>query len=117
MKTFEKLRAWKLGHEIVLEIYHTTVDFPKSEIYGLTSQLRRAALSVPANIAEGRARGSTKDFLRFLRIARGSLEETEYLLLAAQDIGFLQPLDYKRITALTSELCAVLNGLSISLKD
>ena len=115
MRTFEKLRAWQLGHELVLRVYKDTTDFPKQEVYGLTSQIRRSALSVPTNIAEGRARGATKDFVRFLKIARGSLEETEYLLLAARDLGYLPEAQYQSITKLSSELSAILNGLISSL--
>ena len=71
MMTFEKLTAWKKAHDLALMVYKNTLYFPKDEIYGLTSQLRRASLSVPTNIVEGRARGSTVDFIRFLKIARG----------------------------------------------
>jgi four helix bundle protein len=114
--TLDKLKAWKLAHEIVLMVYKETILFPKEEMYGITSQIRRSALSVPANIAEGRARGSTKDFLRFLRIARGSLEEMEYFLLASRDLGFLSESRYKALAVKTSELSAILNGLISSLR-
>ncbi len=94
MFTFEKLAVWQKAHNLVLSIYSSTLSFPKEEMYGLTSQLRRASISIPTNIVEGRARGSTPDFIRFLRIARGSLEETEYLLLAARDLQYLPQESY-----------------------
>lgn len=77
MKPYEKILAWRLAHQLTKEIYIMTIRFPKEEMYGLVSQLKRASLSIPTNIVEGRARGSTKEFIRFLYIARASLEESE----------------------------------------
>ncbi len=81
-----KLIVWQKSHELVLKIYKITKDFPKDEMYGLTSQIRRASVSIPSNIAEGKARGSNKEYKRFLLMARGSLEETKYQLLLAKDL-------------------------------
>ncbi len=89
-KTFQDLIVWQKGHQLVLKIYRSSANFPKIEIYGLTQQLRRAAVSVPANIAEGFKKRSKSDKARFLNIAQGSLEETRYYLLLARDLDYLQ---------------------------
>ena len=116
MKTYEKIIAWQLAHRLTKDIYTTTSKFPKEEMYGLVSQLRRAAISIAANIVEGRARGSTKEFLRFLLISRGSLEEVEYLLYAAHDLHFIDHKGYSTLSRQTGELSAVLNGLIVSIR-
>jgi four helix bundle protein len=87
-KTFEDLNAWRRSHEFVLEVYRLTESFPKSELYGLTSQLRRAAVSIPANIAEGFKKTGKLDKLRFLNTSQGSLEECRYYLLLATDLHY-----------------------------
>ncbi len=86
--TFKDLRVWKKAHELVLEIYKLTENFPKREMYSLTSQLRRSAVSIPANIAEGHKKSGLADKVRFLNIAQGSLEETRYYLILAQDLAY-----------------------------
>ena len=83
------LEVWKRGHQFTLDIYRATRGFPKDELYGLTTQLRRAAISIPANLAEGGARQSRREFLQFCYIARGSASEIAYLLLVASDLGML----------------------------
>ena len=90
MQRFTDLKVWQEGHALVLEIYRASAGFPSEERYGLTSQLRRAALSIPTNIAEGSKRQSNPEYARFLNISEASLAETEYLLLVARDLGFLQ---------------------------
>jgi len=87
-KSFQDLIVWKKAHEMVLDVYRQSTDFPKSEIYGLTSQLRRSAISVPANIAEGFKKKGKADKLKFLNIAQGSLEETRYFLILAADLKY-----------------------------
>ena len=87
-KNFRSLKVWQLGMQIVEEAYRLSRQFPKSETYGLCSQLQRAAVSVPANIAEGHAMGSSKGFLRFLAIAQGSLAELETHLLLAERLKY-----------------------------
>jgi len=87
-KSFQDLIVWRKAHKFVLGIYHYTGKFPKSEIYGLTSQLRRAAVSIPANIAEGFKRKGKTDKLRFFNIAHASLEESRYYLILANDLGY-----------------------------
>jgi len=84
------LDVWKKAIEFVAEIYKITRNFPKDEIYGLTSQIRRAAVSIPSNIAEGAARNSTKEFIQFLYIALGSSAETETQLIIAKEIGYVE---------------------------
>jgi four helix bundle protein len=100
----------------VLDIYRCTQVFPKIEIYGLTSQLRRAAVSVPSNIAEGQARLSTGEFKHFLGNARGSLVEVETQIQIARDLGYLEPQASEIILASAAEIGRILNGLLASLK-
>lgn len=87
-KTFQDLIVWQKAHHFVLSVYHFTNCFPKSEIYGLTSQFRRAAISIPANIAEGFKKKGANDKVRFMNIAQGSLEECRYYLILANDLGY-----------------------------
>ncbi len=89
MANYRNLLAWRKAHELAVSIYHHTENFPHQEKYGLTSQLRRAALSVPTNIVEGYSRLSKRELVHFIDIARGSLAEVEYLIEFASDIGFL----------------------------
>jgi four helix bundle protein len=87
-KTFKDLVVWKKSHEFVLETYRFTASFPKRESYGLTSQMRRAALSIPANIAEGFKKRTKSDKARFMNIAQGSVEESRYYLILSKDLGY-----------------------------
>jgi four helix bundle protein len=87
-KTFQDLLVWRKAHELVLAVYKLTAAFPKSETYGLSLQVRRSAVSVPANIAEGFRRRSRTEKARFLNIAESSLEETRYFLILARDLGY-----------------------------
>ncbi len=89
MQDFRKLKVWQDSHALVRDLYEASGGFPARERYGLTSQLRRAAVSVPTNIAEGCGRNSRRDFSRFLQIAMGSASEVEYLLLLARDLDYL----------------------------
>ncbi|RLC47451.1 MAG: four helix bundle protein [Candidatus Cloacimonadota bacterium] len=93
VRTHKDLDVWKLGIELVEKIYKATIGFPKEEIYGLTSQMRRAAVSIPSNIAEGAARNSEKEFIQFLYISLGSLSELETQVIIANKIGYLDSLD------------------------
>jgi four helix bundle protein len=88
------LRVWQESHQLVLKIYEVTASFPKTEVYGLVDQLKRASYSIPANIVEGQARNTTKDYLHFLFNARGSLEETRYFLLLSKDLSFITQVVY-----------------------
>lgn len=87
-KVFTDLIVWQKAHQFVLEVYRYTESFPKTEVYGLTAQFRRAAVSIPANIAEGFRKRSNPDKARFYNIAQGSLEECRYYLILAADLGF-----------------------------
>src|SRR5690606_15035286 len=89
MKTHKDLDVWKLSVELVLDIYKITKNFPKEEIYGLTSQIRRSAISIPSNIAEGAGRNSKKEYVHFLYNSMGSLSELETQLMIAEKIGYL----------------------------
>lgn len=102
--TYKNLKVWQKADELAFEIYKRTKAFPKDEIYGITSQLRRAALSVPTNIVEGYARKGDKELSRFVNIAMGSLAETEYLLEFSQRLGYIQGNEYKRIEGLRKEV-------------
>ncbi|HVV53814.1 MAG TPA: four helix bundle protein [Mucilaginibacter sp.] len=89
MQNFRELFLWQEAHQLVLDVYKLSEHFPKSETFGLTSQLRRAAVSIPCNIAEGCGRYTPKDFANFLQIALGSTNETDYLTLLSRDLGYL----------------------------
>lgn len=90
MKDFKKLLIWEKSHQLTLRIYETTKTFPSFELYGLTSQLRRAVSSIPTNIAEGCGKNSDKDFGRYLSIAAGSASEVQYLLILTRDLKYLE---------------------------
>jgi four helix bundle protein len=111
MQDFRELKVWQRAHELVLQIYRSTAAFPDNERYGVTSQLRRAAVSIAANIAEGCRRGSDADFARFLQIAIGSASEVEYFLILARDLGYLEPREYESINVDMQEVGRMLNGL------
>ena len=90
MRDFRELKVWEKSHLLTLAIYKATAEFPREELYGLTSQIRRSTASIPANIAEGCGRNGKKEFARFLQIAFGSASETDYHLLLARDLNFLK---------------------------
>ncbi|WP_078429767.1 four helix bundle protein [Alkalihalobacterium alkalinitrilicum] len=110
-----KLIVWQKSHQLVLNVYKITKDFPKDEQYGLTSQIRRAAVSVPSNIVEGKARGSNKEYKRFLLIARGSLEEVKYQMLLAKELKYINIEDYEELSKRANEIGKMLNGIIRSL--
>lgn len=111
MQDFRDLKVWQRAHEFVLAAYRATSAFPDLERYGLTSQLRRAAVSVPGNIAEGAMGSSDADFARFLHVAIGSASEVDYYLLLARDLGYLNQRDYERLDTEIQEIRRMLNGL------
>ncbi len=98
MQDFRNLKVWEKGHQLTLKVYQVTSSFPKSELYGLTSQLRRACASIPANIAEGCCRNGDAEFKRFLQIAMSSASEAEYHLLLSRDLGYLKNQDYEYLS-------------------
>jgi len=120
MQDFKKLTVWKKSHLLTLDIYKVTVSFPKSEIYGLTSQMRRACISVSANIAEGCCRGTDPEFSHFLKIALGSASELEYHLLLSHELHFLQLDAYNSLSVQVNEvkrmLISFINKLKVSTK-
>ncbi|WP_350342391.1 four helix bundle protein [Proteinivorax tanatarense] len=106
-----KLQVHQKSHKLVLKVYAITKEFPKEEQFGLTSQMRRAAVSVPSNISEGKARGSNKDYRRFLLMSRGSLAELTYQLLLAKDLKYIEADQYEDLLNLADEVGKMLNGL------
>ncbi len=116
MKDFRQLKVWQKAHALTLEVYRITGEFPRSERYGLTSQLRRSVSSVPSNIAEGCGRGTDADFARFLQIALGSASEVEYQLLLAHDLRFLSPPVHQAAAERTTEVKRMLTSLLRKLK-
>ena len=116
MKDFRNLKVWERSHELVLEIYRISNTFPKSELFGFTSQLRRSCISIPANSAEGCGRGSDADFGRFLQIAAGSASETEHHLLLAHNLGYIKGDDYINLSQNIIEIKQMLATLIKKLK-
>jgi len=114
-KSHRDLAAWQRALELVEEVYRVTQRWPKEEIYGLTNQVRRAAVSVPANIAEGQGRRSSRDFIRFLSIATGSLHEVETHLLIAERLHYLDQQSLTSLLKLSAETGRIINGLLRSL--
>ncbi|MDG5789299.1 four helix bundle protein [Evansella sp. AB-P1] len=106
-----KLIVWQRSHELVLNVYALTKGFPREEQYGLTSQIRRAVVSIPSNIVEGKARGSRVEYKRFLLIARGSLEEVKYQLLLAKDLNYIDEKSYSNSLGIADEVGKMINGL------
>ena len=115
--SYRDLVAWNKAMELVTEIYRVTRKFPKEEIFGLVSQLRRSSISIPSNIAEGKGRLSKGEFRQFLRIARGSLAELETQILIAQNLNYLDEAESNRILAIVEEVGKVINGLLTAVKN
>ena len=111
MIDFKELKVWQKAHQMTLHTYRVTACFPKEEMYGLTSQLRRAAASIGANVAEGCGRRSDGDMCRFLQIARGSASEVEYHLLLAKDLRFLDEQEFRLLSHQADELQRMLTAL------
>lgn len=114
---YRDLVAWQVSFKLGYEVYRITASWPKHEIYGLTSQIRRAAVSVSANIAEGYERRGKTEFARYLDIARGSLGEVETYLLFALELGYIDKSDYARLDALRIRSAKLIGGLLSSLKS
>jgi four helix bundle protein len=112
MEDFKKLKIWSKAHELTLLIYQRTRSFPKDEMYGLTSQIRRASASIGANIAEGCGRRSDPEMRRFIQIARGSASELEYHLLLANDLHFLAPDEFAAMESKILEIQRMLAALA-----
>ena len=115
-KNYRDLIAWQKAMDLVAEIYKATQSLPKEEIYGLVSQMRRAAVSVPSNIAEGEGRRSGNEFGRFLSIAHGSLRELETQIVISQRLAYLTEAQVQTLIGITEEVGRLLNGLANSLE-
>src|SRR5438132_9985253 len=111
MKDFRNLKVWERAHELTLELYRMTGRFPREELFGLTSQMRRCSASIGANIAEGCGKRGNNEFQRFLQIASGSASELDYQLLLARDLEFLDETDYKHIAGELLQLRKMLTTL------
>ena len=110
MRDFRELQVWAKAHQLILAVYEETACFPRDELYGLTAQIRRAAVSIGANVAEGAGKNSRPDFARFLQISLGSASELEYELLLARDIGYLTPEKYHKFQEHVEEVKRMLTG-------
>jgi four helix bundle protein len=116
MQDFRELRVWEKAHALTLEIYRTTRSFPADELYGLSSQMRRAAVSIGANICEGCGRETRADFARFLQIATGSASELQYHLMLAHDLGYLATETGSHLMGNITEIKRMLTGFIQRLK-
>ena len=112
----EQLDVWRMAMDLAIRVYQATTAFPRHEQFGLTAQLRRAAVSVPANIAEGKGRYHRKEFIQFLYHARGSLYEVLTLLKLAEELAYLSGTDHDRIVSLSKQVLGKLSGLINALK-
>jgi len=117
IQSYRELDVWKKSMNLVEICYKITREFPKEELYSLTNQIRRASISIPSNIAEGQSRWSTKEFLRFLSIARGSLSELETQLILAQRLKYISEDNLNEILKLTDEIGKMISGLRKSLQN
>ena len=110
MRDFRKIQVWEKAHRFVLQIYKVTSAFPKDELYGLTSQIRRAAASIPSNIAEGCGRDTQTELARFIHIAGGSASELKYQLILANDLGHIDDETYPNLDSEINEIQRMLYG-------
>lgn len=117
MKNFKDLAVWQKAHQVTVEIYRHSQQFPQEERYGLTSQLRRAATSIALNISEGCGRRTDKDFAHFLQIAFASANETEYALLLSRDLGYLSEEHYATLQTTLEEVKKMLAALITKIKN
>ena len=111
MKDFRELKVWQKAHPLTLAVYPITATFPREELYGLTTQLRRSCSSIPANLAEGCGRNGDAEFARFCSIAMGSASQLEYHLLLARDLKLIKPADYEQLAPRATELKRMLTAL------
>ena len=111
MRDFRQVKVWEKSHRLTVQIYQVTRKFPKEELFGLTSQIRRSCSSIPANIAEGCGRGSNKEYAQFLQIAMGSAVELDYHFLLAYDIGYINSIVYQDLSSQISEIKRMLSVL------
>ena len=117
MQDFRNLKIWQKGHELTLDIYKLTAGFPKTEQYGLVSQIRRASSSIPTNIAEGCGRHGNKELARFVQISMGSASEVEYQLILAHDLGYINQDAFRSLTSKTVELKKMMSRFINALRN
>jgi four helix bundle protein len=117
MQDFRNLKVWQKGHALTLAVYRATARFPKEELFGLTSQMRRSAASIPTNLAEGCGRGTDADFGRFLQISMGSACELDYQLLLARDLGYLPEDVHADLFRDVTEIKRMLSALIVKVKN
>ena len=115
MQSYKELIVYQKSYKLALEIYQTTKNYPKEEIYGLTSQMRRSSVSIPCNTAEGYRRGHRKEYIQFLHMAHGSCGELETLLSLSQDLGLIEKDSFENLYLLQEEVSKLLKGLIVSL--
>lgn len=113
-RDFTDLIAWQKAHEFVLRVYHITKAYPKAEVYGLTPQFRRAAISIAANLAEGYAKSGKADKIRFFNIAQGSLKECSYYLMLSRDLKYIN--NYDELINLLNQVAKLINGYKSAIK-
>jgi four helix bundle protein len=116
MRNYRELQVWTKAHGLTLDLYRVTRSFPREEIYGLTSQLRRAASSIGANLAEGCGRRTSSESARFVRIAMGSASELDYHLLLSHDLGFMKANDFQRATPTLTEVRKMMTSFLTSVE-
>lgn len=116
MRDFKKLEVWKRAHQLVLEVYRHTRVFPREEQFGLTSQIRRAGASIPANLAEGCGRGTQKEFAQYIQVSIGSANELEYHLLLARDLNLLPSDQHQALDLEVSGVRRMLSGLLVEVR-
>jgi four helix bundle protein len=117
LRDYRRLAVWEKGHKLVLAVYASTATFPRDESFGLVSQIRRAAISIPSNIAEGCGRSGDGELRRFLFIAMGSANELEYQLFLARDLNYIQGSDYDALSGGLGEVKRMLSGLIQRLRE
>lgn len=117
MQDFRKILVWEKSHTLTLKIYKITNNFPKEELYGLTSQIRRSSASIATNIAEGCVKNSKTDYVRFLYISLGSASETDYLLILCYDLGYITENEYNNLISEIQEIKKMLTSLIIKIKS
>lgn len=111
MQNYKELKVWEKSHQLVLEVYRITASFPKEEIFGITSQVRRAVASIPANIAEGCGKSTKLDFAKFLNISLGSANETDYFLLLCKDLKYISETEFLELEDTINAIKAMLINL------
>jgi four helix bundle protein len=115
MRDYKKLIVWERSHKYAIQVYQLSKSFPKEELYGITSQLRRAVISIPTNIAEGSGKQTPKDFSRYLSIAAGSASEVEYLLILVNELRFVNEIIVEPLLVEINEIKKMLNSFQIKI--